>query len=97
MTIFSGQTRLIIEIDINAALTDVVEAFIQYENPSGIKGEWAATITNPTTGIIQVAIGTEAQTNPAGLWKLWPKLVYADDKIIYGTASSISLFAPGTA
>jgi hypothetical protein len=97
MTIFSGQTRLIIEIDINAAITDVVSAFIQYENPLGVKGEWPATITNAQNGIIQVAIGTADQTRPAGLWKLWPKLVYADDKIIFGTASSISLFAPGTA
>ena len=95
--VFSGQTRLVIELDLQTPITDVTEAKIQWEDSQGKRGEWDATITNASTGIIQFA-PTEAQdTKPAGKWKVWAKLTYADGKVIYSTASPLDFHTPGTA
>lgn len=95
--VFSGQTKLTLTVNLATAIPDVVTAVLEYETSQGTRGEWPATIANPTTGVLTVDFPTASQSRPAGRWKVWPKLTYADGKVIYGTVSQIDFHLPGTA
>ena len=94
--VFSGQSKLEITIDVEAPITGVQSASIEYQNPRGLRGSWPSVVESELNGIIKVIITDEEQTKPAGKWKVWAKITYLDGRVIFGETAVINFLPPGS-
>ncbi len=94
--IFVSQTKLTIEINVGADISDVASAKIKYIKPNNERGEFPATVVNANIGLIKYDVQSTNDLDIPGPWKLWPHLTYVDGKTIEGPSNTLTVHPSGT-
>lgn len=89
--IFSGQTQLIITLDIGSDITGIATALIKFLKPDKTAGSFTATID---TGNMEITYTVTSSTDidQVGEWTFWAHLTYSGGNVIIGESSPLQVF-----
>ena len=87
--IYKGQTKLEIILTTSLNLTGVSSVRIKYRKPSGVEGQWVATITDVVKGTIMYVVQNANDINETGLWVLWAHVTYPDTTTVIGKPTDV--------
>ena len=85
-----GATDQVITVNVSKNLTGYETALIKYRKPNNVTGQFVATVTNVTTGVIQYAIQSASDIDMAGNWVFWAYVEYENGKIGIGEPFFVS-------
>ena len=91
--IFKNQSSLKIELTTSVGLGGA-SAKIKYRKPSGTEGEWSATITDSTDGVIEYDL-VNGEIDEAGIWQFWASVVFSDRRTAPGEVASVRVYEEG--
>jgi hypothetical protein len=94
--IFVGQTKLTIQLDVKADISDVTTAEIRFQKPSNQRGSFPAEVEDPENGIIKYVVEQPTDIDVPGRWRFWAYLTYSDGKVIPGEISEITVYSEGS-
>jgi hypothetical protein len=94
-TIFAGQTALRIQLTTGQDITDAEATKIKYEKPDGTTGEWSASVSDETTGVIYKDMASTDDLNAAGWWKFWAFVTFSDGRSAAGEAVRVKVEEAG--
>lgn len=82
--IYVGQTDLTIKLTTGKNLTGITNVKVIFRNPNGVEGEFAATVVEAVTGVIQYVVTSANDLNVTGDWLFWAKVVNAQGLVSIG-------------
>jgi hypothetical protein len=95
MKLYIGQTKLKIQLLVEANLAEVQSVKIKYEDPKGNKGEFPATVATINPGMIEYTIQDATEIDLVGTWKMWAFVTYADGKTAIGQTAEFKFHREG--
>ena len=94
---YVNQTWGRITLKVDFTLTDAVSAVIKYQKPSGVEGQWTATIAEPRTlQKIYYDLTAANEIDEVGQWKFWAYATNAGGEVIPGAPVYHTFKAQGT-
>lgn len=93
--IYKGQTKLLIMLYTTLDLTGATSMLIKYIKPSGVRGQWVATVNEPEKGILLYEPASTSTLDEAGTWKLWAHVTFSDGRIAPGEKTDMIIHAEG--
>lgn len=93
--IYQGQTDLTIALTTEKDITGATETKIKFSKPNGVTGEWTATITNPTEGIIEYDVDAD-DIDVVGKYTIWAKITDSQGLVSYGEPSIFNVNKEGS-
>jgi len=91
--IYVGQ-NFKIELTTDEDITSAQSVKIKYKNPSGVVGEWTATVENALIGLIKYDV-LVADNTKAGTWVVWAKITDVNGLILIGESSTFVTYKEG--
>lgn len=79
-----GATDQVITVNVEKDITGYSTALIKYIKPNKATGQFTATVTNPTSGILTYSIQSASNIDMSGDWVFWAYITYANGKIGIG-------------
>lgn len=93
--IYVGQTKLRIVLDTHVDLTSGKEYEICYMKPNGTEGSFTAHVLDDEKGTIFYDIVSSDELDMSGYWKLWPRIVFEDDRMALGRSARVFVYEVG--
>lgn len=91
--IYKNQSSLEIELTTSVDLTSATPV-IKYIKPSGLTGQWTATIVTAATGVIKYDI-LSTEIDEVGSWRLWAYATFSDARSAPGEAVIMNVYNEG--
>jgi len=91
--IYKNQSSLQIELTTGVNVTSAT-CKIKYIKPTGVTGEWAATIVTAITGVIKYDL-TGTELSETGMWKIWAFVTFSDSRIAPGEVVFMNVYNEG--
>jgi hypothetical protein len=79
-----GATDQIITVNVEKDITGYSTALIKYIKPNKTTGQFTATVTSATNGVLVYEIQNASDINLAGDWVFWAYITYQNEKIGIG-------------
>ncbi|GHU83905.1 hypothetical protein FACS189468_9450 [Spirochaetia bacterium] len=92
--IFKGQCALRITLKTFIDLEGIEAAVIKYRKPGGIRGEFAAGVSDAEKGII-IHECIEGELDRAGWWSFWAFITFGDGRTAAGETARVFVWDEG--
>jgi len=94
-SIFVNQSKLRIQLTTNVDIAGATSLLIKYKKPSGTAGQFVATSSDDTNGVIYYDLTNEELDTP-GQWMFWAYVTFSDGRVAPGEVSTIVVLTEGT-
>ena len=94
--IYKGKTKLRILIDTKCNLSGYVSINICCTKPDGTNTSFSAGVKDEEKGIIFYDVQSENDFDVSGWWKIWPEILFDDDRTACGRACKIFVYDAGS-
>lgn len=94
--VYKGKSKLRILIDTKCDLTGYVDACICCRKPDNSFVAFPATVKDIEKGILFYDVQTAEDIDQSGWWKLWPEVVFDDDRNCAGRAVKLFVYEAGS-
>jgi len=95
--IFKNQSSLEIRLKTGIDLSNAAVIKIRYIKPSGITGEFIASIRgDPSLGIVEYSIIDQNEIDESGKWVFWSFITFTDGRSAPGNAECITIYEEGS-
>jgi hypothetical protein len=97
MAIYTGQSRLYLELDTFTDLTNMASAKICYKKPDGTSGYWTAVRSGTGTNTkIRYVFAINTAVDVVGVWTAWAEITFTDSRVGLGDPFTFEVKTPGT-
>ncbi|MCQ2240446.1 hypothetical protein [Treponema sp.] len=93
--IYVGQTKLRIVLNSQIDLGSCKECEICYQKPNGTEGSFIAHVLDAEKGTIFYDVTSRDELDMSGYWKLWPRIVFEDDRMALGRSTRVFVYDAG--
>lgn len=94
--IYKGNTKLRLLVDTACDLSGYVSVCICCTKPDGSFVAFNAVVKDVENGIVFYDVQNENDFNQTGWWKIWPEIVFDDDRNNCGRAMRVFVYEPGS-
>lgn len=92
--VYVNQTFLTVTLETKQNLENAQQTLIKYRKPSGLSGQFNASVVDADKGILQHKF-TEGQLNESGQWTFWAYVVFQNGDCAAGEPSGIYVYEEG--
>ncbi len=94
--IYVNQTSLKLEAEVKADLTNANTVLIKYIKPDDSTGQFTATVTDATFGVIEYIITSSTDIDQVGDWTFWGHITFSNGDVIAGEPHCETVYKEGT-
>ena len=94
--IYKSKTKLRILIDTKCDLSGYIDVSIVALKPDGTTVAFPAVVKDVEKGIIFYDVANDTDLDQSGWWRMWPEVVFDDDRNAAGRAVKFFVYEPGS-
>lgn len=92
--IYKNQSFLSIKLNTAVNIAGASSLKIKYKKPSGISGEWIATMVS-ANGMIKYDVASSSILDESGVWTVWAYITFANGKSAPGDIATFQVYDEG--
>lgn len=93
--IYKNQTKVTLTATLGVDITGASSVLIKYKKPSGIPGQFNASIITALTGVISYDIVDSSDLDESGNWSFWGYVTFSDGKAAPGQPYTVEIYEEG--
>ncbi len=92
--VYVNQTFLTVVLTTKQPVSGAQSVLIKYRKPSGITGQFNATVEDAQEGILSYKF-TQGQLNEVGQWVFWAYIVFSNGDVAAGEPAFLMVYEEG--
>jgi len=95
-SIYKNQTKLRIQRTVSQDITGATLLLIKYKKPDGTEGQWTATSSDDSNGVIYYDVTLGNEIDQSGRWIIWAYVTFSDGRSAPGEITYLGVKVEGT-